>query len=64
MATRFIMYRSDTSYFSNFHCFNCMSQIWTNYKLSFIYNHLPKLPSVTIQSVVLKKGKPFEIYCI
>lgn len=63
VATRLIMYRSDTSYFPNLHCLNCTSQIWPNYKLSFIYNHLPKLPSVTIQPLVLKKGKSFEINC-
>lgn len=63
VATRLIMHRSDTSYFPNLHSLNCTSHIWPNYKLSFIYNHLPKLPSVTIQPLVLKKGKSFEINC-
>lgn len=63
VATRLIVYQSDTSYFPNLHCLNCTSQIRPNYKLSFVYNHLPKLPSVTTQPLVLRKGKPFEIYC-
>ena len=60
-AIRLIMHRSDTSCFPNLHCLNCTSQIC--YKLSFIHNHLPKLPSVTIQPLVLRKGKPFKIHC-